>query len=93
MSESFWKKFPADLKPMILQAMKEATEYERELAAQDDDEMLTKLNEYAKTSVNFKIHTLSQEQKVAWQKEMDAIYPQFYSVIGEDLIKKVQAVK
>lgn len=36
---------------------------------------------------------LSQEQKVAWQKEMDAIYPQFYSVIGEDLIKKVQAVK
>jgi C4-dicarboxylate-binding protein DctP len=93
MSESFWKKFPADLKPMILQAMKEATEYERKLAAQDDDEMLTKLNEYAKTSVNFKIHTLSQEQKVAWQKEMDAIYPQFYSVIGEDLIKKVQAVK
>lgn len=93
MSESFWKKFPADLKPMILQAMKEATEYERKLAAQDDDEMLRKLNEYAKTSVNFKIHTLSKEQKVAWQKEMDAIYPQFYSVIGEDLIKKVQAVK
>ena len=93
MSESFWKKFPADLKPMILQAMKESTEYERKLAAQDDDEMLTKLNEYAKTSVNFKIHTLNQEQKVAWQKEMDAIYPQFYSVIGEDLIKKVQAVK
>jgi TRAP-type C4-dicarboxylate transport system substrate-binding protein len=83
----------SDLKPMILQAMKEATEYERKLAAQDDDEMLTKLNEYAKTSVNFKIHTLSQEQKVAWQKEMDAIYSQFYSVIGEDLIKKVQAVK
>ena len=78
---------------MVLQAMKEATEYERKLAAQDDEEMLTKLNEYAKTSVNFKIHTLSQEQKVAWQKEMDAIYPQFYSVIGEDLIKKVQAVK
>ena len=42
-------------------------------AQDDDDEILTKLNEYAKTSVNFKIHTLSQEQKVAWQKEMGCI--------------------
>ena len=93
MSESFWKKFPADLKPMVLQAMKEATVYERKLAAQDDEEMLAKLKEYAKTSGNLKIHTLTPAQKAEWQKAMEAIYPQFYGVIGEDLIKKVQAVK
>ena len=78
---------------MVLQAMKEATEYERKLAAQDDEEMLAKLKEYAKTSGNLKIHTLNAEQKAVWQKAMEAIYPQFYTVIGEDLIKKVQAVK
>lgn len=93
MSESFWKKFPNDLKPMVLQAMKEATEYERKLAAQDDEEMLSKLQEYAKTSGKLKIHTLTAEQKAVWQKAMESIYPQFYTVIGEDLIKKVQAVK
>ncbi|NCD13071.1 MAG: DctP family TRAP transporter solute-binding subunit [Epsilonproteobacteria bacterium] len=93
MSESFWKKFPKDLKPMVLQAMKEATEYERKEAALDDDDMLAKINEYAKTSGNLKIHTLTPEQKAAWQKAMEAIYPQFYKTIGEDLIKKVQAVK
>lgn len=93
MSESFWKKFPNDLKPMVLQAMKEATEYERKLASEDDEAILAKLKEYAKTSGNLKIHTLNAEQKAAWQKAMEAIYPKFYSVIGEDLIKKAQAAK
>ena len=93
MSESFWKKFPADLKPMVLQAMKEATEYERKLAAQDDEETLKKIKEYGAQSGKLKVHTLTAEQKKAWQVAMEKIYPQFYGVIGEDLIKKVQAVK
>ncbi len=93
MSESFWKKFPNDLKPAVLQAMKEATAYERKLASEDDEAILAKLKEYAKTSGNLKIHTLTPEQKAAWQKAMEAIYPKFYGVIGEDLIKKVQAIK
>jgi len=93
MSESFWKKFPNELKPMVLQAMKEATEYERKEAALDDADTLAKIKEYAKTSGTLKIHELNAEQKAAWTKAMEAIYPQFYSVVGEDLIKKVQAVK
>jgi len=48
---------------------------------------------YAKTSDHFKIHTLSVEQKEIWQKTMEALYPQFYGVIGEDLIKKVQVIR
>lgn len=93
MSESFWRKFPADLKPMILQAVKEATAYERQLVAQDDEETLAKLEMYAKTSSHFTIHTLNAEQKEVWQKTMEAIYPQFYGVIGEALIQKVQATR
>ena len=92
MSESFWRKFPSDLKPMIVQAVKEATAYERKLVSQDDEETLQKLKEYAKTTGHFTIHTLSAEQKESWQKAMEAIYPQFYGAIGEDLIKKVQAI-
>lgn len=93
MSESFWRKFPTDLKPMIIQAVKEATAYERQLVAQDDEVTLEKLEMYAKTSDHFKIHTLSAEQKEVWQKRMEAIYPQFYTVIGESLIQKVQATR
>jgi len=93
MSESFWKKFPNDLKPMVLQAMKEATEYERKVAAQDDEDTLKKIKEFAAQSGKLKVHTLTADQKKAWQAAMEKIYPQFYSVVGEDLIKKVQAVK
>ncbi len=93
MSESFWRKFPTDLKPMIIQAVKEATAYERQLVAQDDEVTLEKLEMYAKTSHHFKIYTLSTEQKEVWQKTMEAIYPQFYSAIGEELIKKVQVIR
>lgn len=93
MSESFWKKFPVELKPMILQAMREATEYERKEAAMDDAQTLTKIREYATKSSNLTIHELNAEQKVAWVKAMEVIYPNFYKVIGEDLIKKAQAVQ
>ncbi|MDD3324331.1 MAG: TRAP transporter substrate-binding protein [Sulfurospirillaceae bacterium] len=93
MSESFWKKFPADLKPKVIQAMKEATAFERKAAATDDDDTLAKIKEYGKTSGKLAVHELTPDQKVAWQKAMEKIYPQFYKVVGEDLIKKAQAVK
>lgn len=93
MSESFWKRFPVELKPMVLQAMKEATEYERKEAAMDNEQTLMKLKEYAKKYPDFKIYELSAEQKDSWVKTMEAIYPHFYKVVGEDLIKKVQAVQ
>lgn len=93
MSESFWKKFPNDLKPMVMQAMKEATAYERKVAAQDDEDTLKKIKEYAAQSGKLKVHTLTADQKKVWQAAMEKIYPQFYGVIGEDLVKKVQAVK
>lgn len=93
MSESFWKKFPNDLKPMVMQAMKEATAYERKVAAQDDEDTLKKIKEYGAQSGKLKVHTLTADQKKVWQAAMEKIYPQFYGVIGEDLVKKVQAVK
>ena len=78
---------------MVLQAMKEATVYERKIAEQDDEDTLKKIKEFAAQSGKLKVHTLNADQKKAWQAAMEKIYPQFYSVIGEDLIKKVQAVK
>ena len=93
MSESFWKKFPAEYKPLIIQAMKEATAYERKIASEDDEKTMAKIKEYAKTSGKLTIHTLTPEQKAAWKKVMEGIYPQFYNTIGNGLIKKAEAVQ
>ena len=91
MSKRFWKKFPADLKPKIMQAMKEATAQERILAKQLEDEFYAKIKKYADESGKLKIHTLNAEQSDAFRKATSKIYPKFYGTIGEDMIKKAQA--
>lgn len=90
MSKRFWDKFPADLKPKIIQAMNEATAYERKEAAALEGVFLDKIKAYAKKSGKLKIITLTPEQREAWRKVMVTIYPKFYDVIGKDLIEAAQ---
>lgn len=90
MSKKFWDKFPADLKPKIKQAMKEATVLNRKLAGELEAGYLAKIQAYADETGNLKIYTLTPEQKEAWRKATSVVYPEFYDVIGEDLIKKAQ---
>lgn len=88
MSKKFWNKLPDDLKPKITQAMHEATQLNRKLAAELEAEYLAKIKAYADKSGKLKIYTLTPEQKDAWRKATAVVYPKFYKVIGEDLIKK-----
>ncbi len=90
MSKRFWKKFPDSLKPKIIQAMNEATVYERKEALALEGKFLAKIKEYADKTGKLKIYNLTPEQKAAWRKVMVGIYPKFYDVIGEDLIKGAQ---
>lgn len=93
MSERFWKKFPNDLKPMVIQAMKEATAFERKAAEEDDAKLLAELREYEAKSDEFTIYELNDEQIAAWKKAMEPVYPQFYDTIGEDLIQQAIEVQ
>jgi C4-dicarboxylate-binding protein DctP len=52
------------------------------------------LKEYeANSKGKFKIYTLTNEQKEQWRKVMQPVYPQFYGVVGEDLIKDAIATE
>lgn len=88
MNEQFWNKLPKDLQASVAKAMKEATELERKESAVEDDKIMAELTKYAKATNKLKIITLTDKQKKEWQKAMNPVYPQFYDVIGEDLIKK-----
>ena len=89
MSKKFYDSLPKDLQEAVQQAMKDATEKEREYAAQLDKEQLDKIKEYAKKSGKLTIHELDDKQKEAWRKVMSSIYPEFYDndKIGKDLIE------
>jgi len=89
MSQKFWDSLPKNLQDKIAQAMKEATEYERKIIADEEIKIMIELRKYAKESKRLEIYELTPEQTAKWRKIMETIYPKFYSVIGEDLIKKV----
>lgn len=51
------------------------------------------LEEYANTTKKLTIYTLKPEQTAKWREVMQKIYPEFYGVIGEDLIKQALETK
>lgn len=93
-SEKFWNELPDDLKAVVKQALDEATKFEREESARDEAVLLANLQKYAQDNADkLTIYTLDDDQKKQWQEVMVAIYPKFYDLIGEDLIKKTLETK
>lgn len=80
----FWNSLPDDLKQVVLSSMRDATAYGNKEAAKLDAEYLKKIE----ASGKIKVFTLTPAQRAVWKKQMMSIYPQFYNVIGKDLIEK-----
>jgi len=87
-SKKFWNKLPDNLKAVIKQAMKEATEKERVWAKELNDSQFAKIKAYAQKSGKLQIIHLTKLQRKAWVKKLRSIYPKFYGMIGKDLIEK-----
>ena len=88
MSKKFWNRLPDNLKKVILEAMKEATEKERVWAKKLNNDQLNKIKEYAKKTGKLEIDYLTPKERELWVKKLRSIYPKFYSTIGKDLIEK-----
>ena len=95
MSEKFWNSLPADLQKAVVQAMNEATEKEREYAAELNESQFKKIEEYANKTGKLEIIKLTPAQRDEWKQAVSKIYPEFYddNLIGKDLILKAQAIK
>ncbi|MDY0181503.1 DctP family TRAP transporter solute-binding subunit [Aliarcobacter skirrowii] len=93
MNQQFFNKLPKDLQEHVKTAMKEATELERRETAIEDAKIIDALRKYAKDSGRLEIYELNDEQVANWRKVMETVYPQFYKVIGEDLIKQTIETK
>jgi len=88
MSKKFWNKLPNDMKNVIKQAIKEATEKERIWAKELNDNQFAKIKEYANKTKKLEIITLTSKERELWVKKLRTIYPKFYNAIGKDLIEK-----
>ena len=88
MSKRFWNRLPNNMKKVVLQAMKEATEKERVWAKELNNDQLNKIKQYAQKTGKLEIDTLTPQQRELWVKKLRSIYPKFYSTIGKDLIEE-----
>jgi C4-dicarboxylate-binding protein DctP len=81
-NKKFWEALPSDVRATLEQAMKEATEYERDIAQKENDDALAKVRAAGTTNV----YVLPLEGRLAWYKVLLPVHKQFEDVIGKDII-------
>lgn len=87
-NKKFWDGLPDNTRKTVAQAMKEATEYEREIARQENEEALAKVRAAGTTEV----YVLPFKDRVIWQKALLPVHHEFDSVIGKDTIQAIYAI-
>ncbi|NIQ93856.1 MAG: TRAP transporter substrate-binding protein [Desulfuromonadales bacterium] len=87
-NELFWDKLSEEQRDIISEAMTETTRFARLKA----DELNKSHLERIRSSGIIAVHELTPEQRAKWKKALLTIYPEFYDVIGKDLIDDALAV-
>lgn len=87
-NKRFWEGLPRDIRATLEQAMKEATEYERDIAQKENDEALAKVRAAGTTE----IYVLPLEGRMAWHKVLLPVHDQFMDVIGRDIVHGIYAI-
>lgn len=87
-NRKFWEGLPADIRSALEGAMKDATRYERAIAAKDNADALALVRQAGTTE----IYVLPAAERAEWKKVLLPVQQEFESVIGRDLILAVQAV-
>ena len=87
-NRKFWEGLPADIRSALEGAMKDATRYERAIAAKDNADALALVRQAGTTEV----YVLPEAERAEWKKALLPVQQEFEPVIGRDLILAVQAV-
>jgi C4-dicarboxylate-binding protein DctP len=81
----FWDSLPPDLRAILDQAMKEATEYADDIAKKENDDAVEAIRRSGKTQ----IIELSADEKRALKKAMLPVHRQMEDRVGRDLVQAI----
>ena len=81
-NKKFWDGLPADVRPQVEKAMKEATEYANGIAQKENDDAM----EMMKKSGLTQIVALTPEEKQAWRDALKPVYEEMASRVGQGTI-------
>ncbi len=92
-SERFWNKLPDDIRTQLEEILMQVTLDERKKALELNQSQMAKIKEYAKTSGNIKIHTLSPEEKAMMQKSLEPVHKANPDIIPVRWIEDIYKMK
>ena len=81
-NSKFWNGLPADVRTQLGKAMEEATTYTNSIAEKDNEDSLAEIKKTGKTT----LHTLTPEQRAAWQKAMAPTYKWAKGRVGQEVL-------
>jgi C4-dicarboxylate-binding protein DctP len=87
-NRKFWDGLPPDVRAALEGAMKEATRYERAIAAKENSDALALVKQAGTTE----IYALTPTEKEQWKQALLPVHREFETVIGRDLIQSIYAV-
>jgi C4-dicarboxylate-binding protein DctP len=87
-NRKFWDGLPPEIRAALEGAMKDATRYERAIAAKENADALALVKQAGTTEV----YALDAKQREEWKQALLPVHKEFESVIGRDLIQSIYAV-
>lgn len=87
-NKRFWDGLPQDIRAALEAAMREATDYERRIAQEENDDALAKVRAAGMTE----IYELRPEEREAWRKALLPVHQQFEQVVGKENLEAVYSI-
>jgi len=87
-NRKFWDGLPPGVRALLETAVKEATRYERAIAAKENSDALALVKQAGTTEV----YALSDKEREQWKQALLPVHREFEATIGRDLIQSIYAV-
>jgi C4-dicarboxylate-binding protein DctP len=81
-NSKFWDGLPADIRTQVEKAMAEATDYTNSIAQKENEDALADIKKSGKTT----LHTLTDDQRKAWQVAMAPTYKWAKGRVGGEVL-------
>lgn len=85
-NKKFWDELPADVRTGLEKALKEATDYNNEIAKKDNDDALAAMKATGKTE----FYTPTAEERKDLCEALEPVYEEMQDRIGKDLINAMR---
>lgn len=84
-AKPFWDRLPDDIQAALARAVKEATPYTNQLAAEENAEALEAMRKSGRTE----FHEPTEEEMRAWRRALRPVQERMSARVGEDLLRRI----